>query len=237
MNAVVKSMRVDWARITSGGWGMIAGYMLMSPAMMALFGILFGGDDSAGAIAWLYQYISGMNLLMFVSFVTFPAVYQDTGNNADMNGLMPVSRRNQVIGRYVYLLLFGIMLVVENTVMYPLGFAAAGALGTMGAMPWRTIAIQGLVYALCSALVLVCSYRFKGQTLMYVVVFGGSALLILGFVVTMRFEDQVRAVAEWLGGHVFSSMGLTVALGVVVAVIALAVSYLASVRIYERREM
>lgn len=237
MNSVIRSMRVDWARMTSVGYGMIAGYALSMPILMAVLTLVMSGDDTVAVILWLYKYLAGLNLMMYVSFMTFPAVYQDMGNNADMNGLMPVSRRNQVLGRYAYLLLFGVVFVVTTALTYPLAFAVAGRLGSMGALPWGMLAALLFAYVVLAAIVLTLVYRFKSQTLLYVVVFAGSGLVLCGFVLAARFSEQVQMVMGWLGSHVFSSVWITGVLGVVIAAVVLAGSYLLSVRLYERKEM
>ncbi|PLS31615.1 hypothetical protein Uis1B_0607 [Bifidobacterium margollesii] len=237
MNAMVKSMRVDWARMTSVGYGMVVGYVLSMPILMVVLTLVIGGDAATAGILWLYKYLAALNLMMYVSFMTFPSVYQDMGNNADMNGLMPVSRRNQVLGRYVYLLIFGVIFILTEALTYPLAFAVAGQLGSMGALPWGTLAALLFAYVVLAAIVLVLVYRFKAQTLLYVVVFAGSGLMLCGFVLAARFSDQVQTILGWLGSHVFSSVWLTGVLGVVIAAVVLAGSYLLSVRLYERKEM
>lgn len=239
MKAIMTSMRVDWIRMTSGGAGLMAFYLLSEPVTLLLFTVAVGGGDAdmPALINAVFNYVAGLSMLTFASFLTFPGVYQDMGGNGRMNGIMPAGRDHQVLGRYAYLAIFAAVFAVISVCSYVLAFAVAGQLGAMGGVPWPRIGALTFGYVLLASAALASTYRFKPQAIMYSLALGGSVVAILLFAAALRFPDRLTAILGWLDAHVFVSPWLTALLAVAVAAAAVAVSLVSSLRAYRRKDL
>lgn len=239
MKAIMTSMRVDWIRMTSGGAGLMAFYLLSEPVTLLLFTVAVGGGDAdmPALINAVFNYVAGLSMLTFASFLTFPGVYQDMGGNGRMNGIMPAGRDHQVLGRYAYLAIFAGLFAVISVCSYVLAFAVAGQLDAMGGVPWPRIGALTFGYVLLASVALASTYRFKPQAIMYSLALGGSVVAILLFAAALRFPDRLTAILGWLDAHVFVSPWLTALLAVVIAAAVVAGSLVSSLRAYRRKDL
>lgn len=235
LRAIANVCRLDIQRGLGGGKYTACLMVLMLPALAALMGL----SSDAMPSDMTFGVLTGAGCGMFAMTAMYVFFYESQGKSGWMNGVIPVSRVHQVLGRYLYMAAVGVVMAVELGVC-ALIMKAVG--GTNDGVLWSG-ADMGIVFGSVVSFVLVESlmypllYRFPVQKaiiaamiLFFVVLFGLIALA--DFLPESTQTDVLEAVA-WLGDHAVAS---TLA-SVTALVVALAVSILCSARIYRAKEL
>ncbi|WEV71786.1 ABC-2 transporter permease [Bifidobacterium sp. ESL0790] len=217
-----KALRLDWFRLTQ------INKALSAPALLALALVLsiiarLTRNGLVGAIVFAIFFIMPATSGIYLS------AYQKKTSSGPLNGMLPATRLNQVVARYFLVFLLLMMTFVAQLVCmsimylpgYPLFVFAASLLEL----------VVGIIF---NALVLPVGYRFDARKAAIVM------LLVLMAVVLLMSLDPNRYINGIMSFKLFSvvmPMPWTSVFWILIAIVLFVVSCLASVSIYEHKEM
>lgn len=106
--AVMQQIRIDWWRVAGSGKGILLFWLLSNPILVFISVINLTGNGmvAVGIVCGYYACVS--IIPVFNCFY-----YEQTGNNAWMNGIVPISQTHQLMGRQAELVLQSIAAGVE----------------------------------------------------------------------------------------------------------------------------
>ncbi|NEG55739.1 ABC-2 transporter permease [Bifidobacterium platyrrhinorum] len=239
--SILRAYRMDWCRISSPGRLFVPSVVALLPGFVLLI-TAAGGDarpDGGGAA---YAAVSGASVWMYMIVPMYAFMYEQQNGAARLAGLMPVTRRRQVAARYLLVLTCTALVIVSW--LLAAAVQVAFGMADVASIP-SSVAVTAGQYLVTQALLCPLLYRFSTRKAL--LWFAASALI--GFIVSMgSFTAAMRTTpSDALGGFVgaFNDAvamlaghpGASAAAFVLCSLIALAVSYRLSVRIYEGREL
>lgn len=235
VRAIVNVCRLDIQRGLGGGKYTALLMVLLLPALAALMG--FSSDNMPSDMP--FGVLTGAGCGMFAMTAMYVFFYESQGKSGWMNGVIPVSRVHQVLGRYLFMALVGVVMAAELGVCALIMNAMRGA---DAGMLWSD-ADTGIVFGALVPFVLVESlmypllYRFPAQKAIIAAMIALFAALF-GFIALTDIlpESAIAGLIEavaWLSDHAVASILASVA----AVAAALGVSILCSVRIYRAKEL
>lgn len=237
MNTIMRALRLDLRRTFSQSrWLVLALMLLGCPLIVLAAGLLgTGGGNHIGDGA------SGAMLGFYIVFALYVFIDEDKYRGLWMDGIIPVSRTRQVIGRYLMLMVIASILVASLAVSWfvkwcfgPITFAAC--VFDIGGQLFSMLLVASIMYPLV--------YRFPPQVAVMAMAAVFVALGVLGFAVVFGAaavlpESVTAAIGTWADGLV-SMMSTNpvgfVAIMLATAAVALVISACVSVHIYRAKE-
>ena len=233
MRSVLRAYRMDWHKVSSQGWMWVPAAVLAVPVLVTV--------GAAAHMETLTGGVFGAAIYIYVLILMYPFMYEQQGHGGWMNGLMPVSRRHQVAGRYLLLLTSAGLLLVSCLLTWG-GLAVVGAAGA-GYFGWISVCLIW-VYLIMVSLLCPLMYRFSIQrvgiwfmvvvlVLCFAAVGGLTAVTALvPKAVLDRAIDGVVALADNM-----MLIPILAVIGIATAGLALAVSFRVSCRCYLAKEL
>ncbi|PWG65325.1 ABC-2 transporter permease [Bifidobacterium callitrichidarum] len=237
MTGVLRAFVLDVRRVASQGMFSIVVLLIGFPAAMILLGSISGGVSYMPGAA--VGGVSAMLALLPLNTFTF----EQQGRNNWMNGVIPVRRVHQVIGRYLVMAVCMLILALEVALC-----AGAGMWFESGTLLLPELAVSVLIavvaYALLEAVMLPLCYRFtyqKALLTMMLICIGFGAVVAAAFALLAKLVPAViDALISWVVSSTEVMSGADViwpALGgVVLAAVAVASSLAVSLHIYLAKE-
>ena len=177
--------------------------------------------------------LTGISFAMCFIAMTSGYTFSITEKN-DMErlyGILPVRKSELVLGRYVYIIIMGLLALIFSLIVHPVVLRSLGE--TVSAFDIACAAVSGIfLFTLYTVFQLPGYYKYgsiKGRVFMYIPVVG---FLVTLFLVTKIPTDD----SGWLI-TVLSSPVLLVLLAVVFVVIMYVISILVSVKIVQGKEV
>ncbi|WEV66494.1 ABC-2 transporter permease [Bifidobacterium sp. ESL0764] len=232
-----KAFRIDiykvlaWgSRKSVNGVGGSVWLLVSLPLIFAIIARITGNeevmDPMSGAVTGMLVFVSAMTGMIVFS-------YEDQTGSGKLNGLLPATRANQVVGRYVLTLIAVAIAVVLQAVC-----------GLIMYTPQRMNVAVGLtllvliVAPILASLYLPIGYRFPATKAM------GYALILLFVigalmaVVALTVPDAVLSqVITFVTGAKLGPIPWVAIIGLIVAVVMYILSCRLSMHIYERKEL
>ncbi|NMM98284.1 ABC-2 transporter permease [Bifidobacterium olomucense] len=237
MIGIRRAFELDVRRITSQGVFSIVALLIGFPAVIILLGSISGGVSYMPGAA-----IGGVSaMLALLPLNTF--TFEQQGQNNWMNGVIPVRRIHQVIGRYLVVGACALILALEVAVC-----VGAGMLFESGTIQFSGLIISVLaavvMYALLESVLLPLCYRFTYQkallTMMLICIGLGAAIAAVFALLAKLTPAAIDALISWTvsltetmsgAGMIWLALG-----GVVLAAAAAVVSLFVSLHIYLAKE-
>lgn len=231
---VARSFKLDVLRLSATGrvslWVMLLVPLVFCTLISLVNGDVVAAGTAGGAIGMcaVFGVLGGMMIF---------GNEESTGNIA-MNGVIPVSRFNQVAARYALTLVIAVVMAVEALLCLLIA-SRGGRILDISVLRMVEVSVGILLISIfLEGISLPLSYRFpstKAMGFAFVFLFGLFAviLLIIKFVPQQRLDVFLHWVAAAKVGFV-SSVFL---IGAVIAIAVYVVSFLVSQRIYARKEL
>ena len=176
--------------------------------------------------------LTGISFAMCFIAMTSGYTFSITEKN-DMErlyGILPVRKSGLVVGRYVFIIIMGLLALIFSLIAHPVILSSLGE--TVSAFDIASAAAIGIfLFALYTVFQLPGYYKFgsiKGRVFMYIPV--------AGFLVTLFWVTKIPAGSSGWLITVLSSPMLLIILAAVFVVIMYAVSILVSVKIVKGKE-
>ena len=177
--------------------------------------------------------LTGVSFAM--SFIAMTTGYTfsitEKNNMERLYGILPVRKTELVVGRYVFVLIMGVLSLLVSLVAQPLVLKAVGV--EVGVSDIITVAITGIfLYALYTVFQIPGYYKFgsiKGRVFMYIPV--------VGFLVILLLFSNIPSLGDSLVSTVVSSPVLLAVLAVLLIIVMFTVSILFSIRIMKNKEI
>lgn len=205
-----KAARMD-AALVAPYWKVIAFTLLLPVAFVAINRSLLTGVSFA---------------MCFVAMTTaYPFAVEERSDMARLYGILPVKKRELVLGRYLFVLALGVLALVVSLVVQPVVLRALGE-PVVGMDLLQAAVGGGILFTLYTVFQLPGYYKFgsiKGRVFLY--------LPVAGFLLTLLLFPRLPL------GSVSLSPALLVGLGVVLVIVLYALSIWCSVRTMERKEL
>lgn len=232
---ISRAFRIDIYKILAygSGKGIGSGSIWFLMALPMLFAIVarLGRNNGlispmSGGVTGLLVAISGMMGILVFS-------YEDQTGSGKLNGPLPVSRMNQVIGRYAFTLfavaIAALLQVICGLVIYmPYKMNAVSGLTA-------TVLVAGIVYA---SLTLPLGYRFpaaKATGFAFIVLFVIAAIItVTGFALPDSVIDNVK---RFVMDAKLGPIPWIAIIGIIVAAVMFFFSCRLSMHIYERKDL
>ncbi|KFI93118.1 hypothetical protein BISA_1283 [Bifidobacterium saguini DSM 23967] len=237
MTGIWRAFGLDVRRITSQGVFSILVLLIGFPAAIILLGSISGGVSYMPGAA--IGGVSAMLALLPLNAFTF----EQQGQNNWMNGIIPVRRVHQVIGRYLVVGACMLILALEVAVC-----VSTGMLFESGLIQFSAMAISVLtaivMYALFESVMIPLCYRFMYQkallTMMLICIGLGAAIAAIFALLAKLAPALIDALISWVASSVEVMSGAGVVWpalgGVVLTTAAVAASLAVSLRIYLVKE-
>ncbi len=170
-----------------------------------------------------------------MSFIAMTTGYTfsitEKNNMERLYGILPVRKSELVVGRYVFVLIMGVLSLLVSLVAQPLVLKAVGV--EVGVSDIITVAITGIfLYALYTVFQIPGYYKFgsiKGRVFMYIPV--------VGFLVILLLFSNIPSLRDSLVSTVVSSPVLLTLLVFSAVIVMYTVSILFSIRIMKNKEI
>ena len=244
MNRLTAQMRLDAMRVFSQGAFITCFFLLITP-VLAFVIPLVTGDISAAAGGALSGMIGGVGFMITL----YPFLFEEQGEHRRVNGLIPISRTHQVAGRYLFVLMWLLVLLLDFTVLRVLtwcgmalsvGVDAAGDLGVL-----LSAVASTLVIMLLDALIMPLLYRYAltkvtqiiGVVIGCCIVFGALLAWGLPKLLPESAMDALGAAMTALAGAADSSPLGTMLVCTLAAAAAYMLSFLLSCRFHLAKEL
>lgn len=177
--------------------------------------------------------LTGVSFAM--SFIAMTTGYTfsitEKNNMERLYGILPVRKSELVVGRYVFVLIMGVLSLLVSLVAQPLVLKAVGV--EVGVYDIITVAITGIfLYALYTVFQIPGYYKFgsiKGRVFMYIPV--------VGFLVILLLFSNIPSLRDSLVSTVVSSPVLLTLLVFSAVIVMYTVSILFSIRIMKNKEI
>jgi hypothetical protein len=233
--SIYRQCRFDCGRVgmfTIGNAVMMLAFPVFSLVVAVALNVI-GVDD--GVSGGLMGGICGVSAMMTWMVGLSPAVAEESGNHRAMDGLIPVARRAQVVGRFLFLLLSCALWAVDVMVCS----AAFVAMGEVPDIGWSVVVSVGAsVFALgviLGSIMLACSYRFAFSQM--VMVFGVAVAVIYAIVaLASLLPFDWASVLYWIADFLSAWWRTALIVGVL-CVATYVISMAAAVLIYRNKEL
>ena len=183
---------------------------------------LMGG---LGGLASVMAYMSALG----------PAASEESAGHSAMRGLIPVSRTAQVVGRYLFLLVVGLLWALDVVICGGV-FIVFGDIADMG---WiGTLAAGAFIFALAiilGSVLLACAYRFTFRKMMV-----ASGVVLVGLYAVIALLARLPVDWQWLLLNITDFLTIWWHTALVLAVLCLLAyfgSMLIAIRIYRAKEL
>lgn len=176
--------------------------------------------------------LTGISFAMcFIAMTTgYTFSITERNNMERLYGILPVRKRELVIGRYIFVLLLGAIALVISLITHPLVLQAMGE--KVGSSDIISAAISGmLLYTFYTVFQLPGYYKYgsiRGRVFMYIPV--------VGFLVTLFLISKFPSIGTIIGS-VNISPALLVTLSLVLILLMYTISIMLSIRILRNKEM
>ena len=226
MSAIMKSMRFDYYRLAvTGTRGMVI--TILVPLVYAA---IFGSAKDASAI--IYPFVIIMTVMLSMNVFSS----ENMNGQRHVNGLIPVSRRSQVCGRYLFTVLLDCCGVAEL-------LACNIIIGLLHGGMWSTdrlvyIAIWMCIGAAEQAILLPLLYKYEASKVLRVVTFAIFGVVLMIMVGTWWIpKEALMSAFQWFSTHASSSAPAVMLMTVAGSIVVLGVSLAASIRSYLDRDL
>ncbi|BDR53114.1 hypothetical protein KIM372_10210 [Bombiscardovia nodaiensis] len=232
MNEIVSQVRLDNARNESYGRANGILGLIYIPALLALVVAIILPKDSDFGSYLFGGFCSGLAMATAV-YAIWPFLMTEQMGDQRLDGLVPINRVHQVIGRYITAALVVVAFVVGLLTM-PAIFAIF-ALSVDVSVP-GVLGVSALFVLLVSDMLLPFLYKFSGVAVFKYMMFAILGILVLALLVSRIHVDWL-AVLNSIVDFLSASTVRTVLLGVLVAVVATAISMACSLHIYTHKDI
>lgn len=164
-----------------------------------------------------------------------PASSEESAGHSAMRGLIPVSRTAQVVGRYLFLLVVGLLWALDVVICGGV-FIVFGDIADMG---WTgTLAAGAFIFALAiilGSVLLACAYRFTFRKMMV-----ASGVVLVGLYAVIALLARLPVDWQWLLLNITDFLTIWWHTALVLAVLCLLAyfgSMLIAIRIYRAKEL
>lgn len=164
-----------------------------------------------------------------------PASSEESAGHSAMRGLIPVSRTAQVVGRYLFLLVVGLLWALDVVICGGV-FIVFGDIADMG---WiGTLAAGAFIFALAiilGSVLLACAYRFTFRKMMV-----ASGVVLVGLYAVIALLARLPVDWQWLLLNITDFLAIWWHTALVLAVLCLLAyfgSMLIAIRIYRAKEL
>ena len=222
MTAILRQISLDWNRTISYGRSYIAIFFAYVPGFTCLMAAT--GSTAIGGAASSFLML---NITLFS--------YEQMNNHHWMNGIVPINRNHQILGRFAFLIACDLVAGLEVAV----SIACAGTImhepvKVTDAIGFAAMTVLTLV--LLNAIVQPFLYRFSPYRAMAAIIL--SIGVIVGTVIGLRkalpeFEKTVEQLAEAISRH----QAIALAAFLIIDVLALAFSSKISLHIYGSKDI
>ncbi len=229
MTAILRQISLDWNRTISYGRSYIAIFFAYVPGFTCLMAAT-GSTLASVAGAAIGGAVSSFLMLNITLFS-----YEQMNNHNWMNGIVPISRNHQILGRFAFLIVCDLVAGLEVAV----SIACAGIImhepvKVTDAIGFAAMTVLTLV--LLNAIVQPFLYRFSPYRAMAAIIL--SIGVIVGTVIGLRkalpeFEKTVEQLAEAISRH----QAIALAAFLIIDVLALAFSSKISLHIYGSKDI
>ena len=223
MTAILRQISLDRSRTISYGRSYIAIFFAYVPGFTCLMAATGSTLDSVAGAA-IGGAASGFLMLNITLFS-----YEQMNNHHWMNGIVPINRNHQILGRFAFLIACDLVAGLEVAV----SIACAGIIMHE---PVKVTDAIGLAAMLLNAIVQPFLYRFSPYRAMAAIIL--SIGVIVGTVIGLRkalpeFEKTVEQLAEAISRH----QAIALAAFLIIDVLALAFSSKISLHIYGSKDI
>ena len=164
-----------------------------------------------------------------------PASSEESAGHSAMRGLIPVSRTAQVVGRYLFLLVVGLLWALDVVICGGV-FIVFGDIADMG---WTgTLAAGAFIFALAvilGSVLLACAYRLPFRKMMV-----ASGVVLVGLYAVIALLSRLPVDWQWLLLNITDFLTIWWHTALVLAVLCLLAyfgSMLIAIRIYRAKEL
>lgn len=164
-----------------------------------------------------------------------PASSEESTGHSAMRGLIPISRTAQVVGRYLFLLVVGLLWALDVVICGGV-FIVFGDIADMG---WiGTLAAGAFIFALAiilGSVLLACAYRFTFRKMMV-----ASGAVLVGLYAVIALLARLPVDWQWLLLNITDFLTIWWHTALVLAVLCLLAyfgSMLIAIRIYRAKEL
>ncbi|MCO6558203.1 MAG: ABC-2 transporter permease [Bifidobacterium sp.] len=228
---VKRSMRIDYLRLAASGEGSVW-ILALVPLVFTFIGfivddgaITFGAAGAVTAICALYAAFSAM--MVFSN--------EETTGNTSMNGIVPVSRLNQVFARFALGFVADVITAIEGVLCLLILFHHDEP--SVSLFVGLGLGVFGVALFL-GGMVIPIFYKFTVTKAM------GWSFAILGllffavFLIGKIMPDNIRKrMVEWITTARLGVVPWAAIFAVLVAIVVCVCSFMLSVRVYERKEL
>ncbi|WP_082440340.1 ABC-2 transporter permease [Bifidobacterium aesculapii] len=239
MTGVLRAFGLDLRRLGSQGWGNLLFAVVAIPValvLMSVGGRLSSSLSSSMIVGCLVGAFSVMPMTVFG--------YEQQGGHARMNGVIPVRRLGQVTGRYLLLGVLAVVLFVECLVCQAAVPLSSGRPLTPDVPVVAVLAMAS--YVMIEAVAVPLLYRFPMQKV-WLILFGGCLVIGAAAAALVKLLPLVLPASALAAcARVASAVIETLAAagpaaaafaGIIVMIVAVVVSFIASSRIYRGKEL
>lgn len=228
---IKRSMHIDFLRLSASGKSVVWIFVLL-PFVFAVVGLVSGDRVMAismsGAVTGICAiYAVMMGMMIFSN--------EDMTGNTSMDGILPVSRFNQVFARYALIVVADVVAALEAVACLllllhedepPLSVIVGIAL----AVVFVALFLGGLVlpFFYRCPLTQAMGWAFGVLGLLFVLVFVDFKLMS---------ENMFHNVLQWAVGAKLGVVPTIAIIGIIVAIVVSICSFVISVRIYEHKEL
>lgn len=164
--------------------------------------------------------------MCFVAMTTaYPFAVEERNDMARLYGILPVNKRDLVLGRYLFVVALGALALAVSLVVQPVVLRSLGVPVEGRDLLWAAVG-GGILFSLSTVFQLPGYYKFgsiKGRVFLY--------FPVAGFLITLFLRPRLPL------GSVSLSPVLLMGLGVVLVIVLYALSIWCSVRTMERKEL
>lgn len=228
---IKRSMHIDFLRLSASGKSVVWIFILL-PFVFAIMGLVSGDRvvafSMSGAVTGICAiYAVMMGMMIFSN--------EDMTGNTSMDGILPVSRFNQVFARYALIVVGDVVAALEAVVCLLLLLhedepPLAVIVGIALAVVFVALFLGGLVLPLFyrCPLTQAMGWAFGLLGLLFILVFG---------VIKLMPENMLRRVLQWATTAKIGVVPTIAIIGIIVAIVVGICSFVISVHIYERKEL
>lgn len=177
--------------------------------------------------------LTGISFAMCFIAMTTGYTFSITEKNSmeRLYGILPIRKSDMVIGRYIFIIIMGLIALVFSLVAHPVILTILGeTISTFDLINAATIGI--FLFALYTVFQLPGYYKFgsiKGRVFMYIPV--------AGFLITLLLISKIPAHESKLLFTVINSPVLRMLLAIIFVIVMYVVSILISIRILKNKEL
>ncbi|BDR54745.1 ABC transporter [Bombiscardovia apis] len=232
MNDIIAQARLDKARMDAYGKAsgilIILGLPILMSAVMGVLGLKTAefGSGVLGAVG-------GSVGFMTVIFNMYPFMITEQFGDVRLDGMIPISRRRQVLGRYLQ--------ISVNIVAYLVGLLLVPVIlrltGTPVDMPiLATSGVCILLVLILTGIVTPFLYRFSSMSVMRGLGFSVAGLAVIGLLASRAPWDWT-AIFLHIVDFLSASTVRTTALGICLAIGTVALSIAFSIHTYQKKDL